>query len=161
MWLTIVRHGATLEKIHKGTLMENIKPGKKITLLLDGKVVEAIVQSVSSEESSVGPIIRYIRPRDRNNTILNNGGVTVAATIDYRSNKIKIAHALCSKSDNFCKTTGQTIAKERLKAGESVTLPYNPKRSVIEHFLQTVVENKDDFANKLHRIAVDSLFGSR
>jgi hypothetical protein len=141
--------------------MENIKPGKKITLLLDGKMVEAIIQSVVEENNPVGPIIRYIRPRDKNNTILNHGGVTIAATIDYRTNKIKIAHALCSKNDNFSKIIGQTIAKERLKAGESVSLNYNPKRSITEHFLQTVVENKDDFANKLHRIAVDSLFGSR
>lgn len=63
----------------------------------------------------------------------NLGGVTYAFQIDYAMNEVYAGVAVCQRDDNFDKTLGKTIARQRLQR-EPFTFEYSGEESLIKSF---------------------------
>lgn len=85
-------------------------------------------------------IYRYSRYglRDHNDELQydeidNLGGVTYAFQIDYAMNEVYAGVAVCQRDDNFDKTIGKTIARQRMNR-EPFTFEYSGEESLIKSF---------------------------
>lgn len=63
----------------------------------------------------------------------NLGGVTYAFQIDYAMNEVYAGVAVCQRDDNFDKTLGKTIARQRMNR-EPFTFEYSGEGSLIKSF---------------------------
>lgn len=63
----------------------------------------------------------------------NLGGVTYAFQIDYAINEVYAGVAVCQRDDNFDKTLGKTIARQRMNH-EPFTFEYTGGESLIKSF---------------------------
>lgn len=63
----------------------------------------------------------------------NLGGVTYAFQIDYAINEVYAGVAVCQRDDNFDKTIGKTIARQRMNR-EPFTFEYSGEESLIKSF---------------------------
>lgn len=86
----------------------------------------------------------------------NLGGVTYAFQIDYAMNEVYAGVAVCQRDDNFNKTLGKTIARQRLDR-EPFAFEYTGEESLIKSFWSRVYSmyNKDGEDDALIRALVD------
>lgn len=63
----------------------------------------------------------------------NLGGVTYAFQIDYAMNEVYAGVAVCQRDDNFDKTIGKTIARQRMNR-EPLAFEYSGEESLIKSF---------------------------
>lgn len=85
----------------------------------------------------------------------NLGGVTYAFQIDYAMNEVYAGVAVCQRDDNFNKTLGKTIARQRLDR-EPFAFEYTGEESLIKSFWSRVYSmyNKDGEDDALIRALV-------
>lgn len=85
----------------------------------------------------------------------NLGGVTYAFQIDYAINEVYAGVAVCQRHDNFDKTLGKTIARQRLQR-EPFAFEYSGEESLIKSFWSRVYRmyNKDGEDDALIRALV-------
>lgn len=85
----------------------------------------------------------------------NLGGVTYAFQIDYTMNEVYAGVAVCQRDDNFNKTLGKTIARQRLDR-EPFAFEYTGEESLIKSFWSRVYSmyNKDGEDDALIRALV-------
>lgn len=85
----------------------------------------------------------------------NLGGVTYAFQIDYAMNDVYAGVAVCQRDDNFNKTLGKTIARQRLDR-EPFVFEYTGEESLIKSFWSRVYSmyNKDGEDDALIRALV-------
>lgn len=85
----------------------------------------------------------------------NLGGVTYAFQIDYAINEVYAGVAVCQRDDNFDKTLGKTIARQRLQR-EPFAFEYSGEESLIKSFWTRVYSmyNKDGEDDALIRALV-------
>ena len=85
----------------------------------------------------------------------NLGGVTYAFQIDYAINEVYAGVAVCQRDDNFDKTLGKTIARQRLDR-EPFAFEYTSEESLIKSFWSRVYSmyNKDGEDDELIRALV-------
>lgn len=85
----------------------------------------------------------------------NLGGVTYAFKIDYAMNEVYAGVAVCQRDDNFDKTLGKTIARQRLQR-EPFTFEYTGEELLIKSFWSRVYSmyNKDGEDDVLIRALV-------
>lgn len=85
----------------------------------------------------------------------NLGGVTYAFQIDYAINEVYAGVAVCQRDDNFDKTLGKTIARQRLHR-EPFAFEYTGEESLIKSFWSRVYSmyNKDGEDDALIRALV-------
>ena len=85
----------------------------------------------------------------------NLGGVTYAFQIDYSMNEVYAGVAVCQRDDNFDKTIGKTIARQRLVRGP-FAFEYSGEESLIKSFWSRVysMHNKDGEDDALIRALV-------
>lgn len=85
----------------------------------------------------------------------NLGGVTYAFQIDYAINEVYAGVAVCQRDDNFDKTLGKTIARQRL-VREPFAFEYSGEESLIKSFWSRVYSkhNKDGEDDALIRALV-------
>lgn len=85
----------------------------------------------------------------------NLGGVTYAFQIDYAINEVYAGVAVCQRDDNFDKTLGKTIARQRL-VREPLAFEYSGEESLIKSFWSCVYRmyNKDGEDDALIRALV-------
>lgn len=96
---------------------------------------------IMDKNHDLSPIIyRYSRYglRDHNDELQydeidNLGGVTYAFQIDYAMNEVYAGVAVCQRDDNFDKTLGKTIARQRMNR-EPFTFEYSGEESLIKSF---------------------------
>lgn len=107
---------------------------------------------IMDKNHDLSPIIyRYSRYglRDQHDELQydeidNLGGVTYAFQIDYAMNEVYAGVAVCQRDDNFNKTLGKTIARQRLQR-EPFAFEYTGEESLIKSFWSRVYSmyNKD------------------
>ena len=96
---------------------------------------------IMDKNHDLSPIIyRYSRYglRDQHDELQydeidNLGGVTYAFQIDYAINEVYAGVAVCQRDDNFDKTLGKTIARQRMDR-EPFTFEYSGEESLIKSF---------------------------
>ena len=100
---------------------------------------------IMDKNHDLSPIIyRYSRYglRDQHDELQydeidNLGGVTYAFQIDYAINEVYAGVAVCQRDDNFDKTLGKTIARQRLQR-EPFTFEYSGEESLVKSFWSRV-----------------------
>lgn len=118
---------------------------------------------IMDKNHDLSPIIyRYSRYglRDQHDELQydeidNLGGVTYAFQIDYAINEVYAGVAVCQRDDNFNKTLGKTIARQRLDR-EPFAFEYTGEESLIKSFWSRVYSmyNKDGEDDALIRALV-------
>ena len=85
----------------------------------------------------------------------NLGGVTYAFQIDYAMNEVYAGVAVCQRDDNFDKSLGKSIARQRLDR-EPFAFEYSGEESLIKSFWSRVYSmyNKDGEDDALIRALV-------
>lgn len=115
---------------------------------------------IMDKNHDLSPIIYRYGPRDQYDEmhydeIDNLGGVTYAFQIDYAMNEVYAGVAVCQRDDNFDKTLGKTIARQRLQR-EPFTFEYSGEESLVKSFWSRVYSmyNKDGEDDALIRALV-------
>lgn len=79
----------------------------------------------------------------RKNKANPRGGVTVAMEVDDTGCVVAVAHAICSKADNFCKKTGRAKSSGRLKSSKYRIDIAEPAPTLTEFVNSLYTENQD------------------
>lgn len=90
---------------------------------------------------------RHIRNINDDGTVSNRGGATVAYQ-EVKPGLIRVAMALCSNRDNFCRKTGRTIAGGRMNSQVASGFI----ETSWENFIKSMPYTMDDLEYEMKRI---------
>mgnify|MGYP000999290370 FL=1 len=82
----------------------------------------------------------HLRPISPKNKYNAHGGITIAYQ-PTNPNEYKVAFALCSNKDNYCKRTGRDKATERFLQNKTLSLPTFNQYPDVGEVLDTIEEH--------------------
>lgn len=97
-------------------------------------------------------IVRYVRPGvTHTGHTGKHPALTVAATIDYETQRLTFGWSVCDKEDNFDRKVGRELAIKRLKE-VPIGIEYNPNLSVVQNIVEQMVnEDLDQSLSKFRK----------